>query len=366
MTPPLPDLPAGLFREIVDNNVLGVTVVDRDGRIVYANPARLAATGYTLEELVGQSPRILGSGATSPEVFKSMWESILAGRVWQGEVLNRRKSGELLSELLRVSPIRGESGEITHFFASAEQNRIGIVHSELAGSVAMVDPLTGLPNRAMLIDRMSERCSSGPDVVAPFALALLDLDKFRAVAEGIGDRAADELLRRMAIRLQLGVRGTDILARTGANQYALLVDGQSDADLDQMARRLLENVAAPIEVAGHSIQVSGSIGMARFPLDALRVEDVLLHAEIALASVKGDGGDGFRFYAPPTSELAKEWNYLGAALRDVTRRDELLLHYQPEVDLRSGRVTSLEALVRWHHPDMRSPPSIGSRSWECA
>jgi len=340
-----------MFRMMIEQNGIGILLTDREGVIVHVNPRQLEASGYTLEELVGRTPRVFKSDKTPPEVYESLWETIQAGRIWNGELTNRRKNGELCQELVRIAPIRDRHGEITHFFAIKEENLFGSINSLLGGSVALVDPLTGLPNRSMLLDRLSQSLREGELSKNSLALVTLDIDQFRSLNESFGHAAADELLVRVAARLQVGVRESDTVARIGSNEFAVLLQGgDSEPQLEQLARRLLGAVFAPVVVEGRQAAMTGSIGIARYPLDARDAETLLQHADSALSAAKSAGGDTFRFYAPPVEVLAREWGDLSEALRDAPGRDELLLHYQPKVDLRSGQIVGLEALVRWNHP----------------
>lgn len=332
-------IPDQLFRDLLEQNTIGIVVTDRQGCIVYANPRQLQASGYRLDELLGKTPRVFSSGETPREVYQELWTTILAGRVWHGQLTNRRKNGELRQELLRISPIRNAEGDITHFFAVKEEDLLGGAARLLGGALATVDPLTGLPNRAMLQERLANRLRERED--AGLALFAIDIDHFRAIHESFGHFAADELLNRIAVRLKETVRQSDMVARSGANEFLLLLDSEQAApQLEDLGRRLLATIATPIEIRGRSAQVTASIGIARYPLDARDPEQLMRHADEAMLSAKEHGGDELRFHAPPADRQPLEWADLTAALRDVVNRNELLLHYQPKVDLRSGRIAA--------------------------
>jgi diguanylate cyclase (GGDEF)-like protein/PAS domain S-box-containing protein len=346
--PPLDEL----YRMMVEQNSIGMLLTDKAGNIVHANRQLLASSGYAHEDLVGRNPSLFSAGETPRDVYEGMWATLLAGRVWHGKLTNRRKNGELRYERLTIAPLRDADGEISHFFATMEEDLFGNVQNLLGGTVATVDPLTGFPNRAMLLDRIEHLLQDPRGADAPFAVCVIDIDHFRALNESIGHAAADELLARIGARLQQGVRQSDTVARIGSNEFALLLPGDdSEAQLEGLARRLLLAIATPMDLSGGPAAVTASIGIGRFPLDAQHAEILLLHADAAMAAAKSEGGDTFRFYTPPVTQLAKEWDDLSQALRDVTRRDELMLHYQPKVDLRSGQIIGLEALVRWQHPE---------------
>ena len=347
----IPKISDDLFRLMIEQNSIGIVLTDRDGKILYVNPRQLESSGFTLEEVLDQNPRIFNAGETPAEVYESMWSTILAGHMWHGELTNRRKNGELCRELVRISPIRNSEGEITHFFAVKEENLYGDVASLLGGTLSTVDPLTGLPNRAMLVERLETVLREANLVPESFVLLSIDLDHFHAVNESLGHLAADEVLVRISARLRETIRQSDMVARTGGNEFVVLLRGDtSENTQEELARRILAAVAMPVAVLGSSASVTASMGIARSPLDAGDAETLLQRAFTAMAAAKSSGGDGMRFYTPPADLEAKQFADLTDQLRTVVERDELHLLYQPKVDIKSGRIVGLEALVRWQHP----------------
>ncbi len=347
-------LPEHLFRLMIEQNSVGIVLTDREGLILHVNPRQLKASGYTLDEVVGKNPRIFSAGETPAKLYEEMWTTILAGNIWHGDIINQRKNGETYRELVRISPIRDDVGEITHFFAIKEENLEGNVTNLLGGSLATVDPLTGLPNRAMLLNRVHatiQDAQAAGQQGSGFAMLVVDLDRFRTINDAYGHLAGDELLRRVAARLKEAVRQTDTVARTDGNEFCLLLLGDpSQTLLEDLARRLLSAIATPVEVRDQHLSVTASIGIARFPLDTRDAETLLQRAFSAMGAVKSSGGDGLRFYVPQAEQQALEFTDLTEGLRDVVQRNELILHYQPRVDLKTGNIVGLEALVRWQHP----------------
>jgi diguanylate cyclase (GGDEF)-like protein/PAS domain S-box-containing protein len=352
-------LPEHLFRLMIEQNSVGIVLTDCAGRILHVNPRQLKSSGYTLNEVLGKNPRIFSAGDTPARVYEEMWATILAGNIWHGDLINRRKNGESYRELVRISPIRDDAGEITHFFAIKEENLDGNVADLLGGTLATFDPLTGLPNRAMLLNRVhttiqdaqaASQAGSEPGDTG-FAMLAVDLDRFRTVNEVYGHLAGDVLLQRIAARLKEAVRQTDTVARTDGNEFCLLLSGDPSATLlEELSRRLLSAIATPVEIRDQHLAVTASIGIARFPLDTRDAETLMQCAVTAMGSVKSSGGDGVCFYAPQADQQALEFADLTEGLRDVVQRNELVLHYQPRVDLKTGSIVGLEALVRWQHP----------------
>lgn len=342
-----------LFRLMVEQNSAAITLTDRAGLIVYANPAQLASSGYRLDEVVGRSPHLFSAGETSDEVYEDMWSTILAGRVWTGELANRRKNGLMCWEFQRITPIRNETGEITHFLGIKEENPLGSLQSLLSGRVSAIDPVTGLPNRAMLVDRINRLLGASHDAsAASQAVLMVAIDQFDVLHARIGQVAADELLMRIALRLRQYAGQAGLLGRVGCNDFALLVSAaEDDSALEELALRLLPAIAAPIFLNDRQIAVTASIGIARYPRDALGADQLLCCAGAALAATRSEGNDGFRIYAPPLAQAEKDWNDLRDALCGLADRDELVLEYQPKVDLLSGQIAGLEALLRWRHPE---------------
>jgi diguanylate cyclase (GGDEF)-like protein/PAS domain S-box-containing protein len=352
----MPAAPRGndtdLYRQIVENNPYGLIVTDLDGNIVYANPRQCETSGYSIEDLIGKNARVFQSGVTPADTYREMWSTILAGGIWHGEVVNRRKDGETLREYMRISPLRGNDGRIDRFVAIKEERLAQATDTALGGRLATIDGLTGLPNRTALVKRLGEIISRAHDGRTGFALLSLDIDQFRACNENFGQIAADQMLVEVVTRMASAVRSDDLIARTGGDEFVLVLNNVMDEQrCSEMTRRILETLAEPIRVDGCTQQITASVGITRYPVDAKDAENLLRNAELALAETKRGGGDGFRFYAPQLNGQASSRLDLTTQLRQVVDRGELRLHYQPQLSLVSGEIVAVEALVRWQHPE---------------
>jgi diguanylate cyclase (GGDEF)-like protein/PAS domain S-box-containing protein len=349
------DSNADLYRLIVDNHPFGLVVTDLDAIIVYANPRQCESSGYSLRELLGRDARIFQSGRTPAETYRDMWASILAGEVWQGQIENKRKDGSIVREYMHISPMRDASGRISHFVAIKEEQLADNAH---IGPQTTIDTLTGLPNRAALVLRMGEIIGRAHETGAGFALLCLDIDRFRACNEAFGQIPADQLLLEVVARLTAAVRGDDLIARIGSDEFALVLNRVADESrAAEMARRLLEVLAEPLQIDNGPQAITASIGIARYPVDARDAESLIGCAELAMASAKQEGGNGFSFFSPGAGAGAIGAD-LTRQLRQVAERGELRLHYQPQVSLASGEIVGVEALVRWQHPEQGLiPPS---------
>jgi diguanylate cyclase (GGDEF)-like protein/PAS domain S-box-containing protein len=344
------DIPDDLYRSIVDNGGFGILVTDVAGKIVYANPRLCETSGYPLDELVGRNPRILQSGQTPGSVYQELWSTILAGRTWHGELVNRRKNGDLILERIGITSIAGADGETTHFLAVTEEQWNHALTKVVGGRHTAIDGLTGLPNRDTLLDNLGEILSASHANGSGFALLYLDLDRFHTFNQTIGPIAADQLLLEIVSRLSGAVRSNDLIARSGADEFVMVLNGTLDKNVcGETAKRILQRVAQPITVEEHTLEVTGSIGIARYPLDAGSAEDLLRAAFLAQAEARHEGGDRYHFFAPEMEALANTQRDISSQLRHAVDRGELRLHFQPQLSLASGQIVGVEALVRWQH-----------------
>ena len=357
MPPATPGSVTDLCRLIVDNDPFGVILTDIDGTIVFANPRQCETSGYELDELVGRNARIFQSGTTPPDTYRDMWMTIITGGIWQGEIENRRKDGGKVKEYMRIAPVRDGDGRITHFLAIKEEQLASSARPGLGGRRATIDTLTGLPNRATLVERLGEIIARTHDSGTGFALLFLDIDHFRAINESLGQIAADQMLVEVVARLSASVRGDDLIARTGGDEFVLVLNGLTDEQrCAEKANRVLERLGEPQRIDGKMQRMTGSIGIARYPMDAKDAQSLLRSAELAVSEARRDGGNGFRLFSPDAGVANSTYADLTLRLRRVADRGELRLHYQPQVSLASGDIVGVEALVRWQHPEFGLVP----------
>ncbi len=336
----------------IENSASAVLITDLEGTIEYVNRKFCQLTGYSAEEAIGGNPRILKSDATPREVFDNLWRTILSGSEWRGELLNRRKNGELYWSITSISPLRDELGHVTHFIANVEDINDRKNAEATIEHLAYYDPLTDLPNRRMLQDRLemalrrSRRQSNG------MALLYLDLDGFKHVNDNLGHPAGDRLLKEMATRFTSLLRDDDLVCRLGGDEFAVILhDLHNDEDAVVVAHKLLEEAALPLSLENSEVVVTASIGIALFPKDGDDVRTLEKNADIALYHAKGEGKNTFSFFDEELNSASRNRIELEQRLRRVLERNELLVLYQPKVDLNSGKVVGVEALVRWNSPD---------------
>jgi len=342
-----------LAEKIIDSSPQGIMITDLAGRIVSVNPAFSRLTGYRAEEAVGNTPSMLASGRHDDTFYQHMWGRITADGYWQGEIWNRRKNGETYPELLTITAIHNEQGQLTNFAALFSDITELKENEQRVTNLAYYDPLTGLPNRRLFSDRLAMALAHAHRYHTRMAVLFLDLDRFKRINDSLGHEVGDRLLQQVASRLRGCVREDDTVARQGGDEFVtLLAEIDELADATQIARRMIESLRAPIEIGGNELFVSSSIGIAVYPDDGTSEELLLRNADAAMYEAKESGRNGFRLYSPTMNASSLQHLALESSLRKALSRNEFLLHYQPLVDARDGSLVGGEALLRWHSPDL--------------
>lgn len=273
----------------------GIVITDAEGVILWVNPAFTALTGYTSKEVLGQTPRILKSGKQSDEVYDDMWATIKAGKVWRGQVVNRRKDKSLYHEEMTITPVYGEDGKITRFIAIKQDISARVEAEEKLRHSATHDPVTDLPNRVLLYDRLATAIARSKRGGGQFSVLFIDLDNFKLVNDHAGHERGDWLLKTIGDRLLGVLRATDTVARWGGDEFVIILE--SIADLDQVIVRIQDAASFHLDHQGERIQVTPSIGIACYPGDGQDSETLLKRADNAMYLAKENGGNQHRFYS---------------------------------------------------------------------
>jgi diguanylate cyclase (GGDEF)-like protein/PAS domain S-box-containing protein len=327
----------------------GLAVLDADGRIAFANEACARLLAYPAgSELVGHSWRELVDAPEAETLEREGLARARAGKAWRGDATARRKDGVHVPLALLLTPLGG--GRVALALDDVSATRM---LEERLGALAHRDPLTGLPNRRLFEDRLEIALAQAHRYRHRVALIFIDLDRFKQVNDGFGHAAGDELLKGVAERLAVSVREGDTVARLAGDEFTLLLPGIHYAeDLAAISRKLVESLRKPFRVQGREVRVTASGGISLYPEDGEDGEALLHSADTAMYRAKERGRDNFQLFSPAMAEKALERRSLEDSLRSALDRQELTLHYQPCLELATGRVTGVEALLRWQRPEL--------------
>ncbi len=337
----------------------GVIVCDPEGRIVVVNQAFERITGYLAAEVTGVTPGFLDSGRQGRDFHAGMWRLLRETGHWSGEVWNRRKNGEVFQEWLTIIAVRQPHGQVTHYigvFSDVSDDKAQAQHLR---QLAQFDPLTELPNRAQLVQRLGDSLEMAERQHQRVAVCFLDLDRFKEINDSIGHDAGDALLRTMARRIRSVVRHSDTVARMGGDEFVIVLEQLSGPDAAaRVAEQLLHEVLRPVTLAGQDLAVSASIGICLFPEDGSDAGELVRNADTAMHQSKQNGRNRVTFYARAMNEHSVERLRTENDLRQAVARRELSVEFQPQIDLRSGLIVAAEALARWNRPGFgRVPPA---------
>ncbi len=348
-----------LAASVFENTAEGIMVTDIAGTIVSVNPAFTAITGYGSDEAIGRTPSLLKSDHHPPQFYTAMWQELRTTGFWEGQVWNRRKDGEAFLEWQTISVVPGQDGQPLRYVAVF--NDVTELHhkDERLRHQAYHDALTGLPNRLLLQDRLRHAIDVAARNGEAVAVLVLDLDNFKLINDSLGHDVGDQLLQVIASRLSGSLRQSDTVARTGGDEFvAVLADFSDASEVAHSAERIIEALAAPIPLAGQELHSGGSIGIALYPQDATDPLALMKSADMAMYQAKADGRGTFRFFDPEMDRRSATRMMLESSLRRALDSGGLSLAFQPKVDLASGRILGMEALLRWKHPELGSiPPS---------
>ena len=340
-----------LAASVFANSQEGIIITDAENRILDVNAAFTRICGYDRAEVIGQNPKILASGRHDDAFFAEMWRAIHEKGAWQGEVWNRKKSGEVFVEMLSIDAVSDEAGRIQHYVGAFTDISTLKEHQAELEKIAHYDTLTGIPNRRLLSDRMAQELSRARRSGRPVAVCYLDLDGFKPVNDVYGHKAGDQVLIEVSHRLQQILRTGDTLARIGGDEFVLLFcDLAQEQQCYQGLERVLSAIAQPIPIGADTVSVSASIGVTLFPRDDADADTLLRHADQAMYQAKEAGKGRFHLFDAEHDRLIKANRATVQRLQRALDDREFLLHYQPKVQLTGGGVIGVEALIRWQHP----------------
>ncbi|MFZ2524048.1 MAG: EAL domain-containing protein, partial [Candidatus Ferrigenium altingense] len=329
-----------------------IIVTDVSKRILSVNRSFTKITGYEAHDAIGQLPSILESGLHDQVFYDEMNASIADNGLWIGELWNRRKNGENFPAWMSTSAVRNQEGVITHYFSAFTDLTERKNAEQQIYRLAYHDVLTGLPNRSRLHTLLRQALLEAQRHKTHGAILFIDLNRFKQINDSLGHAHGDILLKEVAKRLTASLRSADIISRIGGDEFvAALVNITKHEDAAIVAQKILDSLSMPIMVEGHELQISASIGISVYPDDGNDAETLIKNADIAMYRAKqGEAHDGYLFFSPDMNQRALERLKLENSLRRALERDELVLHYQPQQSLQSGRIVGAEVLLRWNRP----------------
>ncbi len=348
-----------LSSKVFNDTNEGITITDKNGNIMNVNPAFSRITGYSLEEVIGKNPRILSSGKQNPDFYAQMWQTINEQGHWQGEVWNRSKEGSLYAELLSISPITSESGQVTHYVGIFTDITHIKKQQETLEKIAHYDALTQLPNRILLIDRFTQAIAHTKREKNQLAVCFLDLDNFKPINDLYGHKTGDQLLIEVAKRIKALIRNEDTVSRQGGDEFVLLLrDIQSFPHCEEMLTRIIKSLSKPYLIDGQPLSVSASIGVSLYPSDNSDLDTLMRHADQAMYHAKTSGRNRYYLFNTEQEQIKTQKSHQLKEIEQALIKGELCLYYQPKVNMASGEIFGAEALIRWNHPEKGLIPPI--------
>ncbi|HEX5803201.1 MAG TPA: EAL domain-containing protein [Azospira sp.] len=340
-----------LQARVIEKSEQGIMITDASERIVFVNAAFSQITGYSAEEAIGKTPDLLRSGVHTADFRAEVQGAMSGAGPWQGEIVGKRKNGELFPQSVSISVVRNEAGEVTHAFSVFSDISVLRATEERMRQLANYDTLTGLPNRTLFNRLVEQALAAARRNDACGALLVVDLFRFTSINDTLGYEIGDSLLREVCARLRGALRDEDIIARVGGDEFVVaLPDIRKREHSAFVAQKLLLALGEPFQIAGHKLHVGASIGISVYPGDGSVTADLLRCADVAMKRVQKNGETGYLFYSPDMDQRAREQLRLEGELRLAMANGDLSLNYQPKVSLRSGRIVGAEALLRWRHP----------------
>lgn len=340
-----------LYRRIIEDSNQGVLVTNADERIVMVNAAFTRITGYSAEEALGQTPDLLRSGRHD-DAFRAQVRGAMHGAgLWLGEIMGRRKNGEIFPQSVSISTVRNGKGDVTHAFSIFSDISSHKQTEARLERLAHYDTVTGLPNRALFYELLGPALGQSRRLRNDAAVMVVQLRRLGGLYDTLGHDAGDHFVQHMAHRLRAVLRETDTLARLGHDRFAVYLPAipvQEHAAL--VAQKLLTALRPALQVAGHDVHGQASIGIALYPANGGDATTLVRCAELANARASDSNEDSLLFFSDDMNARATERFRMESELRHALTHGELHLHYQPKVSLRSGRIAGAEALIRWQHP----------------
>ena len=328
----------------------GIMITDIEGGVLWANPSFLRMTGYSIEGFNARSMSLFDYGSKDPNVALKIKESIQSNKSWAGEIVNIRNDGTEYVVDMTITPVTGQNGEITHYVLISQDISEKIEAKKQLEYLATHDSLTNLPNRLLFKDRLNHALTIAKRTGYQGAIFFIDLDDFKSVNDVFSHIVGDELLVLLAKRIQSCLRESDTVARIGGDEFAILIEGINQFNVDIVARKVLESISEPAKIKGDTIIITASIGISFFPQEGDTIPVLMKNADLAMYQAKENNKNTFEFFNHEMASRIKGQMDLLAYLRFALKNDVFELLYQPQVNSKTGEVVGAEALLRLPHP----------------
>ena len=348
-----------LLAKVFESSTEAIIIADAQRKIITVNAAFTLQTGYTLTEVAGTELILSSEVQSSPEFFQTIWKTTDDADHWQGEVWDHRKDGSLYPKWINIDVLRNNHEQITHYVTTFSDISERKEAEERIRFLAQHDILTGLPNRALFTSELTQAIANAKRQHHQLALFFIDLDHFKNINDSLGHHFGDLLLQEIAERLKSRLKDMDAICRQGGDEFILMLqDITSPDDVAHIAERLIEVLSTPVLLDSHEIAISASIGIALYPEDGDNGETLVKNADAAMYHAKQSGRDQYRFFVKALNDTVHERLTIESGLRKALERKEFELYYQPQINLVSGEMIGVEALIRWHHPEFGMVPPV--------
>ncbi|SEH07689.1 Cyclic di-GMP phosphodiesterase Gmr [Candidatus Venteria ishoeyi] len=342
-----------LISVVFETTAEGIMVTDANSNILMVNCGFSAITGYSSEEVIGKNPNTLHSGWQDKIFYQEMWATLKHKGQWRGELWNRRKNGELYAEWLSIYQVTDQQGQASNYVGVFSDITEKKQAQDKINQLAYYDTLTGLPNRQLFHDRFEHAIAMSKRRESIVALMFIDLDNFKGVNDTLGHQAGDFLLKQIGERIHSNIRSSDTLARIGGDEFTVILENiHGKTHVAKIAADIMQAIAQPIQIEETEVFSSCSIGICFYPDDANSVEHLMQYADTAMYRAKEQGKNRFQFYTASMNTAALEQLQIEQRLRGAVERNQLSLHYQPQVSIAEGHIIGVEALLRWKDPEL--------------
>jgi len=340
-----------LAYKVFNSTIDGILITDTEQKIISINRAATTITGFTEDEMIGKAVQMLSYDHHDQAFFHTMQQTIVKKGSWQGDIWNQRKDGEIYPQWQNISEVRDEQDQLVNYISvfsdisALKQSQKQLEH------LAHHDPLTGLPNRLLMDQHLSQGVERAHRQNQLMAVLFLDLDHFKNINDSLGHSVGDILLQQASKRLKRIIRAEDLVARLGGDEFAIVLESPANEQgIGSVAQKCIDAFIKPFRTNDHDVYVSTSIGISVFPTDGASPDELIKYADTAMYHAKEHGRNAFQFYNKQMTELAVKRLTLESKLRSAIKNENFVLHYQPQLSLNNGQIIGVEALVRWQSP----------------